>query len=166
MATSFHKFPDLNPELRLMIWNEALLGERNTRTVILQDDRVMPLKHLISPLLSVNYESRTCAQAFYDVKLDVYAVPKVQLDFMDSIFPDMKYMASQLAEMLIVSYRAITRRVLREVVAPVAIENAAHRMGTIYINLEQDTLILGYECGLHLLADTNMKFLGETLPWP
>ncbi|ROV88262.1 hypothetical protein VSDG_09021 [Cytospora chrysosperma] len=166
MATSFQKFPDLTSELRLMIWNEALLGERNSRTVILQDDRVMPLKHLISPLLSVNYESRTCAQAFYNVKLDVYAVPKAQDEPIGGLIANADYWTSRLGKGGIAPYRAAIRRIIHDVVAPMAIERAAHRMGTVYVNLEQDTLILGYECGLHLLPDMKMKLLGETHPDP
>lgn len=80
MAETFHQFPDLPKELRLKIWEQAMIEARPSRRIIIDEGRVVPLKQLISPLLLVNYESRTCATAFYSVKLDIYAVPPVTQD--------------------------------------------------------------------------------------
>lgn len=57
-----------------------MVDARPSRRIIFYLDRVVPFKHLISPLLLVNFESRTCAKAFYNVKLDIYAVPPVSED--------------------------------------------------------------------------------------
>ncbi|KAG8165808.1 hypothetical protein KVR01_004360 [Diaporthe batatas] len=77
MAETFHPFPDLPKELRLKIWEQALTEARPDRRIIVYESRVVPFKQSISSLLLVNYESRTCAKAFYDVKLDVYAIPSL-----------------------------------------------------------------------------------------
>ncbi|KAI1262856.1 hypothetical protein F5Y18DRAFT_396506 [Xylariaceae sp. FL1019] len=68
----FKMFP---PELRLEIWAAALDIELENRLPVLLDTRIYPAKKLISPLLSVNTESRACALAVYDTKLAVYRVP-------------------------------------------------------------------------------------------
>lgn len=80
MAETFHQFPDLPKELRLKIWEQVMIEARPSRRIIFDEGRVVPFKQLISPLLLVNYESRTCATAFYNVKLDIYAVPPVTQD--------------------------------------------------------------------------------------
>lgn len=80
MAETFHQFPDLPKELRLKIWEQVMIEARPSRRIIFDEGRVVPFKQLISPLLLVNYESRTCATAFYNVKLDLYAVPTVTED--------------------------------------------------------------------------------------
>lgn len=80
MAETFHQFPNLPKELRLKIWEQVMIEARPSRRIIIDEGRVVPLKQLISPLLLVNYESRTCAKAFYNVKLDIYAVPPVTQD--------------------------------------------------------------------------------------
>lgn len=86
MAETFHRFRDLPTELRLQIWEQTMFEARPDRRIIVYEGRVVPFKQFISPLLLVNYESRTCAQAFYNVTLDIYAVPRLsesQLEFLD-----------------------------------------------------------------------------------
>lgn len=86
MAETFHQFPDLPKELRLKIWQQAMIGACPSRRIIIDEGRVVPFKELISPLLLINYESRTCGKAFYNVKLDIYAVPpvtKAQVKFLN-----------------------------------------------------------------------------------
>lgn len=75
MAETFHLFPDLPAELRLKIWAQALMQARPDRRILIYWGRVVPFKQFISPLLLVNFESRTCAKAFYNVKLDIYVLP-------------------------------------------------------------------------------------------
>lgn len=77
MADKFHRFPELPKELRLQIWEQTMFEARPDRRIILYKSRVVPFKEFISPLLLVNYESRTCAKAFYNAKLDIYAVPRL-----------------------------------------------------------------------------------------
>ncbi|KAH9901878.1 hypothetical protein F4778DRAFT_737998 [Xylariomycetidae sp. FL2044] len=71
--TSFSLFPELVPELQMMIWDSALAEEQTGRMVILgrEDRRIQPTLHLVSPILSVNHQSRRVAKSFYDVALDV-----------------------------------------------------------------------------------------------
>ncbi|POS79039.1 hypothetical protein DHEL01_v202584 [Diaporthe helianthi] len=52
-----------------------MVDARPDRRIILYHLRVVPSKQYISPLLLVNHESRSCAKAFYNVKVDIYAVP-------------------------------------------------------------------------------------------
>lgn len=80
MAETFHVFSDLPKELRLKIWEQAMIEDRPNRRILLYQGRVVPFKQFISPLLLVNQESRTCAKAFYNVKLDIYAVPPLSQD--------------------------------------------------------------------------------------
>lgn len=80
MAETFHLFPDLPKELRLQIWEQTMIEARPSRRILIYKRRVMPFKHLVSPLLLVNHESRTCARAFYNVKLAVHPVPPVTRD--------------------------------------------------------------------------------------
>ncbi|KAI1370636.1 hypothetical protein F4677DRAFT_465025 [Hypoxylon crocopeplum] len=70
-SVPFNQFP---AELRLRVWNEALLQESSERIVFLGPItyRIIPFKSLVSPMLSVNVESRACATEFYNVKLRVY----------------------------------------------------------------------------------------------
>ncbi|KAI4861177.1 hypothetical protein F4820DRAFT_79433 [Hypoxylon rubiginosum] len=67
------RFNELPMELRLQVWKEALLEESSNRIVFLDVrlSRVIPTKHLASPLLSVNYESRKCALEFFTMTLNV-----------------------------------------------------------------------------------------------
>lgn len=64
-----------------MVWNEALINPvmRTRWVVIFSGDHevgnhVMPCKHLVSPLLLVNKESRCHALKFFDIKLAVHHV--------------------------------------------------------------------------------------------
>ncbi|KAI0152908.1 hypothetical protein GGR57DRAFT_469452 [Xylariaceae sp. FL1272] len=79
-AINFPKFSLLPAELRLDIWEEAVREEATNRLVILIDTRVVPIKKLISPLLSVNRESRTRALKMYDTKLNIYRLPSPKPD--------------------------------------------------------------------------------------
>ncbi|KAI1409364.1 hypothetical protein F5Y13DRAFT_92766 [Hypoxylon sp. FL1857] len=79
-------FTDLPPEMRLKIWDLALHKEAQDRLLIIYQaghydpPRLLPLKHHASPFLSVNYESRHRAKAFYPVKLAVYELPQISDD--------------------------------------------------------------------------------------
>ncbi|KAI1095952.1 hypothetical protein F5B19DRAFT_439674 [Rostrohypoxylon terebratum] len=86
------KFSALPPELRFRIWDFALHQEAHDRLVIAVQEcnymspNLVPLKHHASPFLSVNYESRKKAQAFYSVKLAVYEAPKIGFEeFVDNL---------------------------------------------------------------------------------
>ncbi|KAK6957867.1 hypothetical protein Daesc_000656 [Daldinia eschscholtzii] len=81
-------FASLPVELRLEIWDLALHQEARDRLLIIGQTNnasitnesplcLLPLKHHVSPLLSINSESRCQAKAFYTVKLDVYEVPRL-----------------------------------------------------------------------------------------
>ncbi|KAI2620220.1 hypothetical protein GGS26DRAFT_595113 [Hypomontagnella submonticulosa] len=68
------RFSDLPTELRLLIWKAALYQEAQYRLVLVKthSHRACPTTQLISPLLSVNIESRMVAKSFYNLTLDVY----------------------------------------------------------------------------------------------
>lgn len=57
-----------------------MINARPDRRILVYKRRVVPFKQFISPLLLVNFESRDLAKAFYNVKLDIYAVPPVSQD--------------------------------------------------------------------------------------
>ncbi|KAI1262861.1 hypothetical protein F5Y18DRAFT_429732 [Xylariaceae sp. FL1019] len=71
----FTLFQELPPELRLMVWEQAIAEELKSRRIILYKGRVIPLKENNSPLLSANQESRACARKVYDLGLTVYRIP-------------------------------------------------------------------------------------------
>ncbi|KAI1188382.1 hypothetical protein F5B17DRAFT_395728 [Nemania serpens] len=63
----------LPPELRLEIWSFAIQADARRRRVVEQNFQVFPTLDLAaSPFLSVNFESREAARAFYPVRLEVY----------------------------------------------------------------------------------------------
>ncbi|KAI0160775.1 hypothetical protein GGR57DRAFT_519664 [Xylariaceae sp. FL1272] len=72
---AFTMFNQLPPELRLMIWEHALAEELTRRRLSVYQTRIIALKHLNSPLLSVNAESRSCALRLYNTVVEVYRVP-------------------------------------------------------------------------------------------
>lgn len=68
----------LPSELRIQVWNEALVNESNTRLVVTYfpdvpnaGTHILPHAGLVSSLLSVSVESRQCALAFYSLRLPV-----------------------------------------------------------------------------------------------
>ncbi|KAK8062880.1 hypothetical protein PG997_014977 [Apiospora hydei] len=75
----FTLFPRLARELQIMIWEEVLGGETDDRIVFVHRDslRIMPVagKRLVSPLLSVNRQSRAEALRRYSCRLDIMKVP-------------------------------------------------------------------------------------------
>ncbi|KAK7912064.1 hypothetical protein PG985_014545 [Apiospora marii] len=68
----FECFGELAPELRQSIW-KAFLEHR------FDDFTIEPHKQLVSPLLSVNQESRGCALRFYTTRFDVHAYPSTEV---------------------------------------------------------------------------------------
>ncbi|KAI1413302.1 hypothetical protein F5Y13DRAFT_198561 [Hypoxylon sp. FL1857] len=71
----FYKFVELPPELQIIVWEFAFHHEAYHRLVLLRARRVVPMKYLCSPFLSVSYWCRHYALKFYNVKL---AVERVQ----------------------------------------------------------------------------------------
>lgn len=83
---TFPKFPLFPKEIRDMIWKAALLNPRErTRWVVIYSGEdaikkhVMPCKHLISPLLLANTESRQHARDFFHLRLPVHRVGQLDL---------------------------------------------------------------------------------------
>ncbi|KAI2472734.1 hypothetical protein F4781DRAFT_444437 [Annulohypoxylon bovei var. microspora] len=75
--TSSFPFNNFPKELRLLIWEEALLQESSERIVLLTPAhfQIIPSKSLVSPMLTVNKESRYCALKFFDLKLPLFKLP-------------------------------------------------------------------------------------------
>ncbi|OTA97165.1 hypothetical protein M434DRAFT_386887 [Hypoxylon sp. CO27-5] len=71
------KFCKLPPEIRIQIWEIALHQETEKRLVVadVRDHVVYPMRRLISPLLTVNRESREIAKTFFSFTLDVHRIP-------------------------------------------------------------------------------------------
>ncbi|KAK8062879.1 hypothetical protein PG997_014976 [Apiospora hydei] len=71
--STFPQFSRLAPELRMMIWKEALKNETQDRIALVHRDslRIVPSKSLVSPLMAVNQESREVALTYFDVRLDI-----------------------------------------------------------------------------------------------
>ncbi|KAI0834327.1 hypothetical protein F5Y06DRAFT_306777 [Hypoxylon sp. FL0890] len=76
-TTASFPFDKLPVEIRLLMWEEALLEESSGRLIILDHSthRVLPFKSLVSPMLTINKESRSCALNFFTIKLTVCKLP-------------------------------------------------------------------------------------------
>ncbi|OTA87774.1 hypothetical protein M434DRAFT_15333 [Hypoxylon sp. CO27-5] len=79
----FNKFP---AEIRFLIWEEALREESSERLVIIDHStqKVIPFKSLVSPMLTVNKESRYFAVRFFDMKLVVCDLPSIRHPILSS----------------------------------------------------------------------------------
>ncbi|KAK8094968.1 hypothetical protein PG997_001653 [Apiospora hydei] len=78
--TCFNKLP---PELRHMVWNEALLEEVESRFVLVHrvSMKVLPHKKTNkSAILAANQESRGRALKFYDMQLEVWTFAPIEVD--------------------------------------------------------------------------------------
>ncbi|KAK8859756.1 hypothetical protein PGQ11_010490 [Apiospora arundinis] len=82
--STFTAFPELPPELRVMIWKVALANEAHDRVALVHREslRIVPSKLMISPLLEVNCESRKEALRHYSYRLDILNVPAPQVELM------------------------------------------------------------------------------------
>ncbi|KAI0380639.1 hypothetical protein F5Y04DRAFT_281665 [Hypomontagnella monticulosa] len=78
----FNKLP---PELRFLIWNQALVQESSERLVLLDlhPPSIYPFKSLVSRILAVNAESRRCALNFYETSLSVYRLKRKGVEWED-----------------------------------------------------------------------------------
>ncbi|KAK8043904.1 hypothetical protein PG994_012742 [Apiospora phragmitis] len=87
MAT-FTQFKHFPTEVRLIIWRHALEKESSSRIILVhkKTPRIMPSKLLISPFLLTSHESRICAKGFYNVQVDLYALPPITPDLVDFSF--------------------------------------------------------------------------------
>ncbi|KAK7918430.1 hypothetical protein PG985_010304 [Apiospora marii] len=75
---AFISFTKLCPEVREMVWIEAVHNESNGRIFFLHMESlcVMPTRNNISSLLGVNPESRKVALRHYPVKISIYKLPQ------------------------------------------------------------------------------------------
>lgn len=85
-STFFPQFLRLPPELQTMVWKEFARDEAASRVVVVHNKvevdsftntprwvlHLMPLKRLVSPLLSVNLQSRQVALRHYNTPVNMY----------------------------------------------------------------------------------------------
>ncbi|KAK7981161.1 hypothetical protein PG989_013618 [Apiospora arundinis] len=73
---SFTRFGSLPPEIRQMIWHQALHEEVDARLIFVHRPtmRVMPHTTTANRVMNANQEARDCGLEFYDVKLDVWTL--------------------------------------------------------------------------------------------
>lgn len=125
----------LPPEIRQMIWDQALLQEAKKRFVVIsraqvhrQKVTVAPLKHLVSPFLVLTRESRARAQAFYDVKVEMQGFEVDQpVSFRDLVYRRIAARQSPPRDVLELTKRALRRR--------------PRAMGVVYISPEHDRFV-------------------------
>ncbi|KAH8681377.1 hypothetical protein BX600DRAFT_543958 [Xylariales sp. PMI_506] len=132
----FGLFASLPMELRLQIWDEFMCAESTGRPLIVHsqsqssiDARVLAFPELITPLLSVNRESRTVAQCFYPDRVAVYRLPRL-------IDPQAKDLLSgrdlwDLCHSQVSYVLAYTRR-------------AARPAGVVHLNTERSVLVCSH----------------------
>lgn len=129
----FKHFEKLAPVFRQSIWNAFLEQETSHRLVLLNryvDGAIEPHKQLVSPLLSVNQESRGCALRFYTTKLDVHAYPKQDVDVLEEI-----------------EYEQWPKGLLDSPSSP--------RVGSLYLNPRKDILVVNH---VDLVRDSAIRY--------
>lgn len=118
-----------------MIWDEALRNESKQRFIILSRAQVhrhrmaiSPLKHLISPFLVANRESRARAQLFYDVKVEMHSFkidkPVTYQELMRPLHPKEEFPRQNIVQR--------TRQALRR---------KPRISGVVYINTKYDNFV-------------------------
>ncbi|KAI0865548.1 hypothetical protein F4860DRAFT_461874 [Xylaria cubensis] len=72
----FHEFNKLPPELRDMVWDNALIAEATNRMVFadLKTGAIYPTRHLVSKISQVCYASNKRAKHIYNYREPVYEV--------------------------------------------------------------------------------------------
>ncbi|KAK8037420.1 hypothetical protein PG991_000766 [Apiospora marii] len=75
---AFVRFTKLSPEVREMVWIEAVHNESDGRIffIHMESSCVMPTRNNISSLLGVNPESRRVALHHNPVKISIYKLPQ------------------------------------------------------------------------------------------
>ncbi|KAK8090354.1 hypothetical protein PG997_005315 [Apiospora hydei] len=88
-APTFPYFPRLPAELQIMVWKEFAHAEASSRAVVVHTTQeidedgerrratlhFLPLKRLISPLLTVNVQSRAVALRHYKTRINLFELP-------------------------------------------------------------------------------------------
>lgn len=159
MATdTLHKFQNFPPELRLEVWRIFLEDEARSRRVVVWDGRVMPFAHLASSLLRVNVETRERALEFYPIKVKMYLLPETG--------EPLPWSEDRLRQ-LVAENQDIEDEILEEDSKEAKISKAlakkAHYLlesaqltaptkGALYLNPARDTMLHGYNCGIHFFV--------------
>ncbi|KAK8048174.1 hypothetical protein PG994_009904 [Apiospora phragmitis] len=87
--STFPQFTRLSPELQAMVWQEFARDEAASRIVVTHNEqriyedgerrradlRIMPLKRLVSPLLTVCFQAREAALRHYRTRVEVFERP-------------------------------------------------------------------------------------------
>ncbi|KAK8062328.1 hypothetical protein PG997_014425 [Apiospora hydei] len=133
----FERFGELAPELRQGIWKAFLEQESSHRLIMINltsGYTIEPHKQLVSPLLSVNQESRYCALKYYTSKHDVCATPFFKDDLGDDIGIEQS-----------IGNAIIDDRDL-EYNDPIPIFTI---VGSLYLNPSRDTIIMNFNGARH-----------------
>ncbi|KAI0131985.1 hypothetical protein BJ170DRAFT_591967 [Xylariales sp. AK1849] len=135
--SGFAKFPT---ELRLMVWKEFLLQEARNRIIILDQEcttpYALPFADLVSPLLSVNQQTRQQAKRFYSCRLPVYKVPRIDPDRLDSYVTEyLKSHPPLIGYLYHATQQACVEQIYQVLLAP---ELYASKHGVVHLNLEHD----------------------------
>ncbi|KAK8036242.1 hypothetical protein PG993_008856 [Apiospora rasikravindrae] len=140
--STFPQFSRFVPELREMIWKEALKNEAKDRIALVHRDsrRIVPSKSLVSPLLAVNHDLREVALAYFDVRLDV-----VHLNLDPAIEDTYSWAATRpedwehhvRTETYIAAHKALTSQ-------PASAQPATPK-GCLYLNSQDDTFLLSFK---------------------
>ncbi|KAI0850624.1 hypothetical protein F5Y00DRAFT_260497 [Daldinia vernicosa] len=126
------RFNELGSDIRRIIWKHALLQASAERIVIMDNPptnecfprnslRVLPFRSLVSPILAVNQESRSCAFDYYNLIL-----PVISLDQMPKSL--WKYTDEERAFLY----------------NNEEYENIGYEEGYVFLNLQQDIFLSGF----------------------
>lgn len=166
MATdTLQKFQEFPPELRLEVWRIFLEDEVRSRRVVVWDGRVMPFAHLASPLLRVNIETREKALEFYPIKVKMYLLPETG----ESLPMSEGRLRQLVAENQDIE-DAIREEGSKEAKISTALAKKAHYLlksaqltapekGALYLNPARDTMLHGYNCGIHFFVRKATDFV-------
>ncbi|KAK7993458.1 hypothetical protein PG989_006839 [Apiospora arundinis] len=129
----FKLFGKLPKELRLEVWDTFLEQESSHRMVLVNTTPVYnfePRKQLVSPLLTINKESRYCALRFYTYKVDVLAYPGPRATRCSSaIMHDEQDIKDCFEYCSLVDDCGLDTSVI---------------IGSLYLNLQSDSMVMNY----------------------
>ncbi|KAK6836731.1 hypothetical protein PG987_007226 [Apiospora arundinis] len=160
----FKLFGKLPKELRLEVWDTFLEQESSHRMVLVNTTPVYnfePRKQLVSPLLTINKESRYCALRYYTYKVDVLAYPGPRVVFpgpratrcSSAIMHDEQYIKDCFEDCSLVDDCGLDTSVI---------------IGSLYLNLQSDIMVMNYarscthlrECPAAVAAATGSLYVG------
>lgn len=172
-STPFSSFPS---ELRIQVWNEALVNESDARLVVTYypdvpnaGTHILPYAGLVSPLLSVSVESRQCALTFYSLRLPVCPLYKTLGLHLTTISPGStggrnsgagpRYPSPEAIALSIQARRIGVAITAFQGIRRESLDLYTASGGVLYLNPQRDTFVYPYRSDIQLYGTKYYKTL-------